>query len=251
MTGVCWLSAVNGHAKPEPILDGVGENDYVRYMRTDSLLSLQRTPDEMLHRDEALFQVVHQTSELWLKFAGFEIGSAAEAVGEGEFAVATGYLRRARTGMDFLTDQLVMFNQMTPWDFQQVRGALGNGSGLESPGWREVRRVTRELGTAFDERCRAQEVALVDLYRGRPGDPLFALAEALVDWDEAVNRWRVRHLQMTTRLIGADSSGTQGNPVDMLQKLANHRSYPELWQVRNELTALGKQYGAQGQVIAR
>ena len=34
-----------------PVLDGAGDNDYARYMCTDALLSLQRRPDEVIHRD--------------------------------------------------------------------------------------------------------------------------------------------------------------------------------------------------------
>ena len=48
---------------------GPGASDYERYLRTDELLALQKTPEEMEHRDELLFQTVHQSSELWLKLA--------------------------------------------------------------------------------------------------------------------------------------------------------------------------------------
>ena len=44
-------------------------SDYERYLRTDALLALQKTADEWVHRDELLFQTVHQSSELWLKLA--------------------------------------------------------------------------------------------------------------------------------------------------------------------------------------
>src|SRR5688572_3147918 len=50
-----------------PVLPGSAASDYERYLRTDELLSLQKTPDEQLHRDELLFQTIHQSSELWLK----------------------------------------------------------------------------------------------------------------------------------------------------------------------------------------
>jgi tryptophan 2,3-dioxygenase len=53
----------------QPILPGEGASDYERYLRTDELLALQKTPDEWVHRDELLFQTVHQSSELWLKHA--------------------------------------------------------------------------------------------------------------------------------------------------------------------------------------
>ena len=48
----------------KPILPGKGASDYERYLRTDELLSLQKTSEEFLHPDEMTFQVVHQASEL-------------------------------------------------------------------------------------------------------------------------------------------------------------------------------------------
>ena len=44
---------------PDQILEGAGESDYERYIRTPELLSLQKGPGEWLHRDELLFTVVH------------------------------------------------------------------------------------------------------------------------------------------------------------------------------------------------
>ena len=52
-----------------PILPGEARSDYERYLNTEELLGLQKGPDEWVHRDELLFQVVHQSSELWLKLA--------------------------------------------------------------------------------------------------------------------------------------------------------------------------------------
>ena len=56
-----------------PILPGTAATDYERYLRTDELLSLQKSRTRSIHRDEHLFQAVHQTSELWLKFACGEL----------------------------------------------------------------------------------------------------------------------------------------------------------------------------------
>ena len=57
----------------EPVLPGEGGSDYERYLRTDELLALQKGPGEWAHRDELLFQTVHQSSELWLKLATAEV----------------------------------------------------------------------------------------------------------------------------------------------------------------------------------
>jgi tryptophan 2,3-dioxygenase len=52
--------------------------------------------------------------------------------------------------------------------------------------------------------------------------------------------WRVRHYKVVERIIGTEVVGTQGTPVELLGGLIRHRFYPELWDVRNELTELAK-----------
>ena len=42
----------------KPILPGKGASDYERYLHTDELLSLQKSPEEFLHKDEMTFQAV-------------------------------------------------------------------------------------------------------------------------------------------------------------------------------------------------
>jgi tryptophan 2,3-dioxygenase len=63
-----------------PILPGRGGSDYERYLRTDELLALQKGPAEWVHRDELLFQTVHQSSELWLKLACHEVEGATQLI---------------------------------------------------------------------------------------------------------------------------------------------------------------------------
>ena len=49
---------------PDQILEGLGNSDYERYIRTPELLALQKGPEQWLHRDELLFTVTHQTLSL-------------------------------------------------------------------------------------------------------------------------------------------------------------------------------------------
>jgi tryptophan 2,3-dioxygenase len=79
----------------EPILTGKGQSDYERYLRTDELLALQKTPEEMAHRDELLFQTVHQSSELWLKLACFEVDTATSYLDDREIRRGGARLGRA------------------------------------------------------------------------------------------------------------------------------------------------------------
>jgi tryptophan 2,3-dioxygenase len=222
-----------------PVLDGAGDNDYVRYMRTDALLSLQRRPDEVIHRDELLFQTVHQSTELWLKLACSEVMEAVRQMGAGAVDTATRLLTRAALGIELITGQLEMLRHLSPWTFQTIRTVLGHGSGFESPGWRAVQRTSQRLGAAFDALVTERGVDLVELYQGSPDTDLYRLAEAMIEWDERIAVWRVRHYKIATRIIGHQSVGTKGTPVDVLGRLISHKFFTELWRVRTVLTESG------------
>src|SRR6266536_1189724 len=148
----------------EPILPGKGASDYERYLRTDDLLALQKSPEEQSHPDELLFQTVHQSSELWLKLGTSEVARATAHVRAGEIAPALRLLRRASLCLQFITRQLDMLEQMSPWEYQTIRRVLGHGSGFDSPGFREVRRVTPPLGEAFEAAVSQAGLDLVEVY---------------------------------------------------------------------------------------
>jgi tryptophan 2,3-dioxygenase len=225
----------------EPILPGSAASDYERYLATDELLALQKGPDEWVHRDELLFQTVHQSSELWLKLAWNEVAEAADLVGAGDIPAALRLLRRPVLCLRFVTAQLDMLEQMSPWEYQEIRKVLGHGSGFDSPGFRELRRHLIRLGEAFHRVRRAAGLSLADLYvHGREHEELYQLAESLIELDERAQTWRIRHYRVVARVIGDKVIGTQGTPVEVLGRLIHKLAYPELWEVRNELTALSK-----------
>jgi tryptophan 2,3-dioxygenase len=227
----------------QPVLPGEGASDYERYLRTDELLALQKTPEERIHRDELLFQTVHQSSELWLKHACAEVATATECVRAGACDKAERLLRRAQLAAHFITDQLEMLEQLSPWEYQTIRRVLGHGSGFDSPGMREVRRVSPPLWDAFVTALERTGLAdAVELYRrGDEFEQLFQLAEALTGWDEQITVWRIRHYKTVARIIGDEVVGTQGTPVEVLGRLIHKNMYPELWSARNRLTALAKE----------
>jgi tryptophan 2,3-dioxygenase len=225
----------------QPVLPGSARSDYERYLNTEELLSLQKSPDEWVHRDELLFQTVHQSSELWLKLSWHEVEEATALVDAGDLAGALRLLRRAGLCLQYVTTQLDMLEQMSPWEYQEIRRVLGHGSGFDSPGFREIRRVTPRLGEAFHRQLDAAGLSVVDVYvNGREHEELYQLAEALVEWDERVSMWRMRHYKVVARVIGDAVVGTQGTPVEVLGRLIHKVFFPELWQARNDLTALSK-----------
>jgi tryptophan 2,3-dioxygenase len=226
-----------GPGLADPILPGDAPSDYERYLRTEELLALQKTPDEWIHRDELLFQSVHQTSEIWLKLAWNEVEEASRLVVADDFPAAIRLLRRANDCLKIVTQALDMLEHMSPWEYTEVRKVLGHGSGFDSPGFREIRRVTPPLGAAFHAARERAGLSLIDVYtRGREFEDLYNLAEQLIELDERVIVWRVRHFKVVQRTIGAGVIGTQGTPVEVMGRLIHKSFFPELWSVRNDLT---------------
>jgi tryptophan 2,3-dioxygenase len=223
----------------DPVLPGTAATDYERYLRTDELLALQKAPGEMVHRDELLFQTIHQSSELWLKLACFEIDAAIAALDRDEVWTSVRVLRRATGALDIASANTSMLEHIAPWDYRGVRSALGHGSGFDSPGFRRAHEVSPKLGGAFSRLRSRRGLDLVTLYRESAShEDAFQTAERLVDWDQKLILWRTLHLKIVERIIGGQVIGTQGTPVEVLGRRLDVRYFPELWDVRNTLTGM-------------
>jgi tryptophan 2,3-dioxygenase len=222
-----------------PVLPGPGASDYERYLRTDELLALQKPAQDRIHRDELLFQTVHQSSELWLKLALQEVGEATRLIDADQLLAAGRLMRRAVLCLRQVIEALDMLDLLDPWDYNTVRTALGHGSGFDSPGFRNLARVTPSLGSAFDRALERTGVPLTELYRDRAAhEALHQLAELLTDYDERLRLWRFRHYSVVARAIGEETTGIAGTPVQVLGKLIAQRQLPKLWEVRSRLVEL-------------
>jgi tryptophan 2,3-dioxygenase len=188
-----------------------------------------------VHRDELLFQVTHQASELWLHLAGEETAEAAVLLRGDRPADATRLVRRTALAVGLCTEQLAMLRHLSPADFAIIRGALGDGSGLQSPGWRALRWQCRALAASFDDCLDQRGVTVASLYQGGSTCPLYDLAEALVDLDEQVTLWRMTHVKIASRILGAETIGTRGTSVEALTALIHQTLFPKLWQARAEI----------------
>src|SRR6185369_5723520 len=138
-----------------------------------------------------------------------------------------------------VTAQLHMLDHLAPADYAVVRTALGHGAGFDSPGFRRVHRSAPILWTAFAALLARRAMTLLEVYGppdGEKGEDVYQLAEQMVTWDERVILWRFHHLKVVERIIGGSVIGTQGTPVEVLGKRIDVRFYPELWQVRDEIT---------------
>lgn len=222
----------------KPILSGQGASDYERYLRTDELLTLQKSTTELSHPDEMTFQVVHQASELLMKGAAFEIERALHCVENRDFLNAARVMRRANMELEYPISMLHVLETITPFDYHIIRGGLGHGSGLDSPGFLALLHIGPRLGQAFDHQLQQAKLSVIDLYRRHAEFfGLHDVAERMLDFDERMHLFRFHHLKLAQRIIGGGVIGTMGTPVEVLHQRMEHLFYKELWDVRNQITA--------------
>ena len=222
----------------KPILPGTAASDYERYLRTDELLALQKSPADLLHKDEMTFIVVHQSSELLMKGAAFELERALEHLERSDYGNTSRLIRRANQMLEPAIGLLHILETITPHDYHLIRAGLGHGSGLDSPGFLALLHVGPRLGNAFNEQLHRASLTADDLYRRH--EEFFGLhdvAERLVDFDERMQIFRFHHLKLAERIIGGRVVGTMGTPVEVLQQRMEHWLYKDLWDVRNKITA--------------
>ena len=218
---------------------GRGELDYEVYVRTNELLALQTPADELVVPDELLFQLIHQTQELWLKCAAFEVTNLVGHLDGNALFSALASLDRVVQIAQILRDQIRVLDTLSPSQFQVIRRSLGNGSGLESPGYNQLLAAAEAAEAALGRLAARRNATLLDVYEN-PEDhaDLHRLAERFVDWDATFQTWLVEHFMLVRRTMGIDKSvrALDGFPTVALGGRMTKPLFPELWNVRVEMT---------------
>lgn len=111
---------------------------YGGYLDLPTLLSAQRPISRPEHHDELLFIIQHQTTELWLKLVLHELETARDLLRADELAKALKCIARVKHIQKTLTEQWSVLATLTPTEYAQFRGVLGNASGFQSYQYRAV-----------------------------------------------------------------------------------------------------------------
>ena len=247
---------------------------YGSYLRVRELLSQQVPESDPPAHDELLFITIHQVYELWFQLLLSELTDARDRMLAGETYLPRVRLERCHVIERVLVSQIDVIDTMTPQDFLAFRTKLAPASGFQSAQFREIEFLSGLKDPAFVDRLRGlgpvelaalrrrlDEPSLWDGYlallqshrfstttlderldalrqiahdRSKYG-PLWDLAEALLDHDQAWSLWRARHVLMAERQIGT-KPGTGGSAGGAyLRSRVEHRFYPELWELRSVL----------------
>lgn len=120
------------------VTDLSGRMTYGSYLSLDQLLTAQHPVSVPEHHDELLFIIQHQTTELWLKQLLHELSSARELLAGDDLREALKRVARIKRIQDVITQQWSVLATLTPTEYAQFRGALGNSSGFQSVQYRAV-----------------------------------------------------------------------------------------------------------------
>ena len=117
-------------------LDFSADMAYGDYLALDAILSAQRplSPD----RNELLFIIQHQTSELWMKLILHELEGAIDAVRNDALPPAFKMLARVSRIMEQLVKAWDVLATMTPPEYSAIRPWLGRSSGFQSFQYRAI-----------------------------------------------------------------------------------------------------------------
>ena len=244
---------------------------YADYLHLDALLAAQQ-PRSELH-DEMLFIVIHQTKELWLKQILHEVERAIALVRSDGFGEALKALARVSRIQSVMTLSWDVLSTLTPVDYAAFRHVLGTSSGFQSAQFRELEyrlglkdprfldhaeggsegraRLAAALAapSLWDEANaalarrglaagNADEITASWLAVYRDSErwfDLYALAEKLVDVDDALAAWRHKHLLTVERIIGFKRGTGGSDGAAYLTATLTKRAFPILWALRTEL----------------
>lgn len=218
---------------------------YSGYLRLPELLAairpLSSPRDRRVHSAEHFFIVAHQASELWLRHVLVDLDLAVHAVADGRPDTGTAVTARAAGVLRLLADHVGLLRSLSPRDFADFRGLLGQASGAHSGQFRAVRRALGledgegPLWTALVTAVRGSGRTVADLYASADdGDPLFRLAESLIELSQAYWTWQMVHVEVVRRSIGtARGTGRTSGAEYLAGRLG--APFPELWEARTHL----------------
>ena len=218
---------------------GRGELDYEVYLRTQELLRLQTPVDELVVPDELLFQIQHQTQELWLKCAAFETAILVEELDQEAIFRALAALDRIILITRCLGEQMRVLCTLAPTRFHTIRRSIGNGSGLESPGYNQILTAADAAWRALERLLTRRMATPLEVYSSPDSYPaLHTILERFIDWDTAVQSWLVEHFMLVRRTLGIDKTvpALDGFPTVALGARMTRPLFPDLWNVRVEMS---------------
>lgn len=215
----------------EAKLDFAKDMSYADYLDLDRILSAQHplSPD----RNELLFIIQHQVSELWMRLVLHEIDGAIEAIRADQLPQSFKMLARVSRIMEQLVNAWSVLATMTPSEYSVIRPYLANSSGFQSFQYR-----------AIEFRLGNKSEALIEPHRHDPAR-LAVVQAAFTEpslYDEAIACLARRGLQVPASRPARVAPGTPAEDAAVeaawIEVYRNPDRYFDLYELAEELVDL-------------
>ena len=145
------------------------EISYSGYLQLDRILQAQQ-PLSTAH-DEMLFIIQHQTSELWMKLAIHELNATCRLISADDLQPAFKTLSRVSRILEQLNSAWDVLRTMTPSEYTEFRGLLGQSSGFQSWQYRAIEFLVGNKNAAMIQIHAGDEAAAerLETIRRAPG----------------------------------------------------------------------------------
>ncbi len=230
--------------EPTIVRDFAGKLSYSSYLSLEGLLAQQRPLSDPPHHDEMLFIIQHQVAELWIKLIIHELTAAIDHIRDDRLPPTLKILSRVKLVQMQLFDQWAVLETLTPSEYMEFRGVLGNASGFQSFQYRKLEfllgnknaetiQVFAHDHTVYEDLLRAlNSPSLYDEflhYLARRG---YNIPAACLDRDWSAPYIRNETLVEIFREIYRNAK-QHWEAYEMCEKLVDVEEYFQLWRFRH------------------
>lgn len=207
------------------------------------------------HPDQRFFQATHLISEYAWAQIHYELRRVVSHLDAEECLQAARLVERstklseiAVSSMRLLADELPQHSLLT------MRNALpDDATGLDSPGYRNLRRVSREVWRAYEDAMKREGLGLDELiglqnptaggHDNPRAQPLAILREALLRLDSSMLNWKHSHLIMVWSQLGGQPGlrsgelpqSLGGRSISTMETRADFTLFPQLWRAAEDM----------------
>ena len=155
------------------------EISYSGYLELDKILQAQQ-PLSSAH-DEMLFIIQHQTSELWMKLAIHELSATCRLIAADDLQPAFKTLSRVSRILEQLNSAWDVLRTMTPSEYTEFRGSLGQSSGFQSWQYRMIEFLVGNKNAAMIHTHQDDKAVVEQLEAAHRAPSIYDLTIQLLD----------------------------------------------------------------------
>lgn len=217
---------------------------YSGYLSLDGLLAQQHPLSQPEHHDELLFIIQHQVSELWMKLLIHELTFAIDHLHHDRLPPTLKILSRVKLIQMQLFEQWAVLETLTPSEYMEFRGVLGDASGFQSFQYRKLEFLLGNKNAATIKVFEHNPAIHADLERALHSPSLYdeflrflarrgyAIPAESTDRDWSQPYTRNDSVTGIFREIYADTR-KHWEAYEMCEKLVDVEEYFQLWRFRH------------------